>query len=113
MQWGKIRPTDNVAITIAVSAEKTFKTPKGTFSEMVVVKSDAPKPGEEVAAKLMASDVALSFASFDANHEYRKNKDKDSVEMEEAEPSADSGEKATINLDEPEEEKFLVGDVPF
>lgn len=113
VQWGKIRPQGNFAVTLAVSQDKSFKTPKGTFYEMVATKMEAPKADQEVAAKLMASDVSASFASFDANHEYRKNKDKDSAEMEEATPSDDGSEKATINLDEPEGEKLRLENVPF
>lgn len=109
VQWGKIRPAENKTLTLAVSAEKTFKTPKGQFYEMTLVKTEDPKPSEDTAGKLMAADVITSFASFDENYAYREQQRGESVEAERAEPSEE--EEPTIDLKD--EEKVLVGDVPF
>lgn len=110
VQWGKLRPTENKVLTLAVSAEKSFKTPKGQFYEMTLAKSEDPKPAEDAAGSLMAVNVAESFASFDENYAYREKQRGESVEAERAEPSEDA---PTISLNEPEEEKLEVENVPF
>lgn len=84
VQWGKIRTAEKVATTIKISADQSFKTPKGQFYEMVAGASRVPTVAEDTAAEFMAENVADSFKSFDANYKYRKlersNKNEDETE---------------------------------
>lgn len=110
VQWGKIRTQDNVAITLAVSSEKTFKTPKGMFYEMVSVKKDIPKLAEETAAKFMADSVKESFDSFDDNYKYRKSlNNEEKVEENSDQASTPTGQVPTSDA----EKDLKLSDVPF
>jgi len=102
VQWWKIRTAEKVATTIKVSADKSFKTPKGQFYEMVAGASRVPTVAEDTAAGFMAENVADSFKSFDANYEYRK--------LERSNKNEDETEKIIVA---PEEEDIKLSDIPF
>lgn len=116
VQWGGIRSNENIVNILAVSADKSFKTPKGMFYEMTLKEKVKTTTKEEEKALALVDDIQRSFASHDANYSYRaklRNQPEAPVSIETAAKIMNPEQKDVLNLDATGEDEVDITKVPF